>query len=235
MLKGGISLGGYLQICQDTKELRKIKGLHRDLITKQPTHLLPLIRDTQKLLDGQEALGRRGLRGFGLEIQLRCAWGRGGREELLGVLTMGRYRWWWLESSSGWRTTTDNMQLCLPCTCGAPSKQRCRGLVADLLLDVADLQAASECPAGCQMRRDGRSTAAVPSVGGAGDARNKGHGWDVEWMDEDETNTDKHSPTLGTDRGGRNSAAGGRSRRPARPPMDGGGVPEVLQLRATAP
>jgi hypothetical protein len=57
MLKGGISLGGYLQICQDTKELRKIKGLHRDLIAKKPTHLLPLIRDAQKLLDGQEAFG----------------------------------------------------------------------------------------------------------------------------------------------------------------------------------
>jgi hypothetical protein len=175
------------------------------------------------------------LRGFGLEIQLRCAWGRGGREELLGVLTMGRYRWCWLESSSGRRTTADNMQLCLPCTCGAPAKQRCRGLVADLRLDVAELQAASECPAGWQTRRDNRSTAAVLGVGGAGDAGNKGHGWDVERMEEDETNTERRSPMLGTDRGGRNSAAAERSRRPTRPPMDGGDVLEVLQRRATAP
>jgi hypothetical protein len=63
MCESEISVGGYLQICQDTNELRKIKGLHRDLIAKQPTHLLPLIRDTHELLDRQEAPGRRGLRG----------------------------------------------------------------------------------------------------------------------------------------------------------------------------
>jgi hypothetical protein len=44
---------------KDTRHKRtwKIKWLHRDPITKPPTHLLPLVREGQKLLCGQELQG----------------------------------------------------------------------------------------------------------------------------------------------------------------------------------
>jgi hypothetical protein len=73
---------------QDTKELRKITGRHRDLFANLPTHLHY----------EHERPGQWRLRGSGgLEIQLSGAGDRGGLEELLGVLTMGRYGWWWLK------------------------------------------------------------------------------------------------------------------------------------------
>jgi hypothetical protein len=43
-VKGGIFQGGFLGNLQYTKELRKIKGLHRDLIANLPNQLLPLDR-----------------------------------------------------------------------------------------------------------------------------------------------------------------------------------------------
>jgi hypothetical protein len=43
-VKSGIFVGGFPGNLQDTKEFRKIKGLHRDLFANLPTHLLPLDR-----------------------------------------------------------------------------------------------------------------------------------------------------------------------------------------------
>jgi hypothetical protein len=43
-VKSGIFVGDFPGNLQDIKELRKIKGLHRDLFANLPTHLLPLDR-----------------------------------------------------------------------------------------------------------------------------------------------------------------------------------------------
>jgi hypothetical protein len=62
------------------------------------------------------------LRGFGgLEIQLSGAGDRGGLEELLGVLTMGRYGWWWLKPKEerSWQPCSSN---------NTAKKERAKGL-----------------------------------------------------------------------------------------------------------
>jgi hypothetical protein len=45
MCESGIFLGGYLQICIDTRLDLNITGSHKDLNRKQPYLLLPWVRD----------------------------------------------------------------------------------------------------------------------------------------------------------------------------------------------
>jgi hypothetical protein len=60
--------------------------------------LLHLVRCEQKRAHRHRAPGRWGLRASdGLENQLSGAGDRRGLEEILGVLTMGRYGWWRLK------------------------------------------------------------------------------------------------------------------------------------------
>jgi hypothetical protein len=80
-------LGGYKKELQDTKELGKIKELHRDLITNLPSHLLPLDRGERTIGGGP---GGRRCQGFG-ELGSAVRWGieRGEGGELKYVLTGG--------------------------------------------------------------------------------------------------------------------------------------------------
>jgi hypothetical protein len=72
-VKGGISVEGFPQKVEDTKELKKIIRLHRDLIAKRP-YLLPPWSDPGWSVQGRsEAPGDLNRRhSGGLGIRLRC-------------------------------------------------------------------------------------------------------------------------------------------------------------------
>jgi hypothetical protein len=89
MCESGISIGGFPQKIQDTKELRKIIRLHRDLIAKRPVffHLGPIQDGAYR--GGSEAPGDLNERhSGGLGVRLRCKTKRGDRGKLRDVLTI---------------------------------------------------------------------------------------------------------------------------------------------------
>jgi hypothetical protein len=89
MCESGISVGGFPQKIQDTKELRKIIRLQRDLIAKRPVffHLGPIQDGAYR--GSSEAHGDLNQRhSGGLGVRLRCKTKRGHRGKLRDVLTI---------------------------------------------------------------------------------------------------------------------------------------------------